>query len=158
MTITRHGSHSLVPSLLLCCSSETHSGYTNEPCKSHTEKAEETTEMSCLQSLSELEVSESGTATVSDISTCCECSQIHTRLCAETGMSVTGGLHTDMKTKALFFNLSSLVKGVQLALSVRFQIFVFIAENPSPLSPLSSMTMLVSGSDGSKVVSRVSSL
>lgn len=73
-------------------------------------------------------------------------------------MSMTGGLHTDMKTKALFFNLSSPVKGVQLALSVRFQISVFIAKNPSPLFPLSSMTVLVSGSDDSKVVSRVSSL
>lgn len=48
-------------------------------------------------------------------------------------MSMTGGLHTDMKTKALFFNLSSPVKGVQLALSVRFQISVFTAKNPSPL-------------------------
>lgn len=73
-------------------------------------------------------------------------------------MSVTGDLHADANTKALIFNLSSLVKGVQLALSVRFQISVFIAKNPSPLSPLSSMTMLFGGSDGSKVVSRVSSL
>lgn len=95
-------SHSPIPSLLPYYSCKTHSSYTNEPRKSHTKKAEETTEMSCLWSLSELEVSGSGTATVSNISKCCECSQIHTCLCAQTGMSMTEDLHTDMKTKALF--------------------------------------------------------
>lgn len=84
----------------------------NEHCGSHAKMAEETTGMSCLRSLSELDVNRSGTATSSHLSKHYECSQIHSHMPACTNRKVnaetTGGLHAEMKfTKALISTLFS---------------------------------------------------
>lgn len=88
-----------------------------------------------------------GIATPSHLSNHWDCSQIHTYLHAKTGKTTMKPLEGSTQkggSQKLWFQLRSPVVGVQQAWPVRFQPSVLIAKNPSPLSPLSGLTTLVS--------------